>query len=284
MSNGPLTFARAIDHLAEERSRFLRAVNDAEDGHVSQQVPVYADEEFGKLKYCEQQAVFERASDEPKAASVEQAATVNQAAADSIPADSIPPEVNDQLLKQEGHGAYTNYHPTLERNGLWIRCFPDLFAFADRKPQFSVRLRGTTERYLYSSFENREYPSWLTCRVMDRLGFDTSNLQYAIIRYDRDYYHQDESSSDSAAKPTTAALLGTLEIKFANGQFDQIRDALVEFDHIDLDVYDYQRSKFTDHLYRHVQIWKGEVEPQGADVRGKCKSCEFSDDCQLSLL
>lgn len=284
MSQDLLPFAEAVDRLSEERTKFLAEVKKASDEGKIDQFPVYADEEFGSMMYCEQKAVFEYESDEEKADSVEQAAEVNQAAADTLPASRIPQDVNDELLKEEGHGVYTNYHPTLERNGLWIRCFPDLFVFGHRRPQFSVRLRGTSQRYLHSSFENRELPSWLTCRVMDQLGFDTSDMYYVIIRYDTDYYYHEGSDDETEDRISAAQILGALEMKFANAEYNQIRNALSEFDHIDVDVHDYTREKFADAIYRYIQIWKGKAEPQGADIEGKCRNCKYRDRCAVSLI
>lgn len=284
MSNNEDTFKQAVDRHSEERSRFLAELNKASEKGRLNQFPVYADEEFGQLVYCEQKAVFNRNCGKQKSNDVERAVTVNEAARHSLPTSTVPRKVNDEMLKHDGYGAFLDYHPTLERNDLWIRCFPDLFIFSDDRPVFCVRLRGTTQDYLHSQFENRELPSWLTCRVMEQLGFDTSEMYYVIIKYNTDYYYREGDDDGAGDKVSEAELLATLEMRFVQGEYSQISAALEEFDHLSVEVHDYESGKFADKIYRYIQIWKGERDPQGADIEGKCESCEFKDTCTLSLV
>lgn len=284
MSDDRVTFKQAVDRHSEEQSRFFDELHEAIEKGRPDQFPVYADEEFGQLAYCEQKGVFNRDRGEQQPDSVKKVAAVNEAAGESLPASTVPREINDEMLKQDGHGAFLNYHPTLERNGLWIRCFPDLFVFTDDQPDFCVRLRGTTQDYLHSRFENRKLPSWLTCRVMDQLGFDTSEMYYVIIKYDTDHYYREGDGDEAADKLSEAELLGTLEMRFVEGKYDQIGAALNEFDHLSIEIHDYERGEFANEIYRHIQIWNGEIDPQGADIEGKCDSCEFENRCTLSLV
>lgn len=118
MSSNAATFRQAVDYHSKEQSRFLAKIKEADEQGKLSQFPVYADEEFGQLSYCEQNGVFSRNRNEQKTGIVEKTATVNEASKDTIPTSTVPREINDEMLKNDGRGAFVNYHPTLAQNDL----------------------------------------------------------------------------------------------------------------------------------------------------------------------
>lgn len=140
--------------------------------------------------------------------------------------------------------------------------------------------RGEEYSNLEISYTNERIQGWLYARLLDNLGFDTSELRVVLLKHHKslknDADHQFEalhrSSTDVDGEriatnygPDGTAIMGS----------DAETIAYIE---------PYCRDAFDDFLDNALSYWRGERETQGPNTAGKCRGCGFQKSCPHSLV
>jgi hypothetical protein len=176
-------------------------------------------------------------------------------------------------LASQQSGGFKNIHPAMKREGIYILGTPHLLYFANGIPIRVVRLHSSSARNLNGEFNNRRVGPWLTCRILDRAGFDTSNLIYFVINYSRDTYNE-----------TNPQLIADIEQTVATAtRADDLGAALEPWNDVYVFGRHYDRHEFVPSLNRWTDIWTEKKEPSGTENLEKCRNCIHRHDCPDSL-
>lgn len=140
--------------------------------------------------------------------------------------------------------------------------------------------RGEKHSNLEISYRNERIQAWLYARMLDTLGFDTSELRVVLLKHHRslkeDADHQSEAIRKSAVDavgeqirtdygPDGTAIMGS----------DTETVAYVE---------PYRRDAHGDFLDNALSYWRGEREAQLPETPNKCRGCGFQKSCPHSLI
>lgn len=237
--------------------------------------PVYADEQFGGLAYCERKAVYEQ-QNSTRPDRVDETAKTNAAVKEALPTGlrGLGNETVWRQLADVGHGAYQNVHPVMNREGLYILGCPHLLVFANGQPIRVIRLRGSSEYNLTAEYDNRRIGPWLTCRILDRAGFDTSALAYLVINYSREAYSEENPQLIADIEQIVGDPTPSVDL----------RNALQHYDDLHVFGRKYDSTEFAALLRTGLRIWNEQQEPEGTDNPQKCETCSYSSKCPDSLV
>jgi len=152
---------------------------------------------------------------------------------------------------------------------------PTFIRFADGLPTQLTLVRGVTkERYLDQLFPNEQFLLWCHGNLLDRIGFDVSELSIRYLKYPQSKFNAVEVSR---AQMLLAAEDGddiTVQLDENSTLHPNIRQHPLEYE------LDTQRGK---QLRDYVAFWRDNGEPSGAGHWKQCASCRFRTDCDLAL-
>jgi CRISPR/Cas system-associated exonuclease Cas4 (RecB family) len=146
---------------------------------------------------------------------------------------------------------------------------PDAVLFENQKPQLIFE-RKTTSRpnHLY---KNQRIQAWLYGFILDSLGFETDNLEIAIL------------SHEQSLPPETGKELQQLVIakydEWGSGKRN-LTTSPKSFLHLS----EFSKVEYLEDLNWALGYWRNEREPIPTKKGGKCRACEYSNVCQDSRL
>ncbi len=233
---------------------------------------IIADETVGGHEFNERKAEDERRSNGTKQRRVGEVAATNRQSVDRLQKERSfdgMEEVWNELV-EGGSGAYRGLHPVMYRKGVYIYGCPHLVTFEDFRPTSVVRLRGTQDKYLNrpQPFANQLIGPWLTCRMLDRGGFDVSDLSFIHLRYDREKIDVDRLTNLSQLEQSAIAQSGLpskISLERAVGGLIPGEQGL---EHFAVDTYDYDAQfthesvNFANRLRRSISIVRGDCSPK----------------------
>lgn len=143
---------------------------------------------------------------------------------------------------------------------------PDAVVFKDQRPKL-VFDRKTTARPT-RLYDNQQIQVWLYAFMLDRIGFETDDLQIAILSHDR-------SIDEATAKDLQDLVLSQFSA-WGAGTNELSPNAVVH-------LIDYTPIGFLNELDWALGYWRGEREPEPTTSPAKCRACEYESQCPDSL-
>lgn len=146
---------------------------------------------------------------------------------------------------------------------------PDAVLFEGEQAKL-VFERKTTSRpnHLY---DNQRIQAWLYGFILDSLGFDTSELQVAILTHDQSL---DPEVGKDLQQFVLAGYLG-----FEPGMHE-LMDSPQAYLHLSA----FSKIDFLEEFDWALGYWREERAPVPSDSPGKCRACEYNDVCSESLV
>lgn len=140
--------------------------------------------------------------------------------------------------------------------------------------------RGEKYSNLEMAYLNELIQGWIYARILDNLGFDTSELRVVLLKHHKslknDTDHQFDALNRSVRNvdgPRVATNYGPDGVAVMGSDAETV--AYVE---------PYRREAHEEFLANALSYWRGEREAQGPDTAGKCRGCGFQKDCPHSLV
>lgn len=146
---------------------------------------------------------------------------------------------------------------------------PDAIIFDDSKPQLIFDRKTTS--IPGRLFDNQRIQVWLYGYMLQSLGFDTGDLQLAILSH--------EQAIDAETGKRLQEMVLTQYADLADGQTELLTDpgAVVY-------LFNYNPIDHIEELSWALEYWRHEREPEPAENVAKCRSCPYSDVCTDSLV
>lgn len=153
---------------------------------------------------------------------------------------------------------------------------PMFLRFVDSQPSQLTLVRGVTkEAYTEQLFPNEEFLLWCHGNLLDRIGFDVSDLSIRYLKYPQSKFDPVEISR---AQLLLAAEDGDeVSVKLDEGStlHPHIRRHPISYER------DSERGK---QLRSYTAFWRdGGDNPDGANHWKQCVSCRFRSQCDLAL-
>lgn len=140
--------------------------------------------------------------------------------------------------------------------------------------------RGEEYSNLEIAYRNERIQGWLYARILDNLGFDTSELSVVLLKHHKslrnDVDHQLEALNKS---------VGGVEGESVVTNYGPNGTAVMGHDAETVAYVDpYSRGTHEGFLADALSYWRGEREAEGTDTAGKCRGCGFQESCPHSLV
>lgn len=148
---------------------------------------------------------------------------------------------------------------------------PDHIIWSDEKPRWLVELK-TTSREPTTLWPDQRAQAVIYGALLDKMGFDCSDLQLAVIRIRAKELSEEERLGWITAV-SRHLLAGTVEVLEA-----QHRGMMKAF----LLKHDVAEAEATVRLMQ--DYWLLKREPYSSDNPNKCAACEYNDVCPKSLV
>lgn len=152
---------------------------------------------------------------------------------------------------------------------------PTFIRFVKSQPVQLTLVRGVTkEPYMERLFPNERFLLWCHATLLDRIGFDVSDLSIRYLKYPQSKFNAIEVSR---AQLLLAAEEGddiTIQLDEDETLHPNIRHHPVTYER------DTERGK---QLRSYAAFWRDGGAPSGADHWKQCASCRFSPRCDLAL-
>ncbi|WP_255194695.1 hypothetical protein [Natronobeatus ordinarius] len=152
---------------------------------------------------------------------------------------------------------------------------PTFLRFVDSQPVQLTLVRGVTkDRYLDQLFPNERFLLWCHGNLLDRIGFDVSDLSIRYLKYPQSKFNAVEVSR---AQLLLAAEDGddiAVKLNEKSTLHPNIRQHTLAYEQ------DTQRGK---QLRAYAAFWRDGSDPSGANHWKKCASCRFRSECDLAL-
>lgn len=152
---------------------------------------------------------------------------------------------------------------------------PTFLRFVDSQPVQLTLVRGVTkDQYLDQLFPNERFLLWCHGNLLDRIGFDVSDLSTRYLKYPQSKFNAVEVSR---AQLLLAAEDGddiAVKLNEKSTLHPNIRQHTLAYER------DIQRGR---QLRAYAAFWRDGGEPSGANHWKKCVSCRFRSECDLAL-
>lgn len=230
--------------------------------------------------YCEQKAQFQRAVTPEEDSLPERLIRAqkqhNQLVQTTVGKPDDEYDIEDMWADIEAGDVSLVYPPFVhELVNMLVAGRPTYIRFVDSRPTQLTLVRGVTrDRYLNEFFPNEQFLLWCHANLLDRIGFDVSDLSIRYLKYPQDKFNPVEVNR---AQLLLAAEDGddvTVTLDEKSTIHPNIRQHPLDYER------DLQRGK---QLRDFVAFWRDGGDPQGANHWKKCASCRFRAACDLAL-
>lgn len=153
---------------------------------------------------------------------------------------------------------------------------PMFLRFTESQPSQLTLVRGVTkDSYTERLFPNEEFLLWCHGNLLDRIGFDVSDLSIRYLKYPQSKF---DAVEVSRAQLLLAAEDGddiTVQLDEDASLHPNIRRHPITYER------DTERGK---QLRAYAAFWRdGGADPDGANHWKQCASCRFRPQCDLAL-
>jgi hypothetical protein len=183
------------------------------------------------------------------------------------------PDVWDDI--QSGD-AFLLYPPfALELVNMVLVGRPMFIRFVEGRPTQLTLVRGVTkEDYINRLFPNERFLLWCHANLLDRLGFDVSELSIRYLKYPQEKFD--------------AVQVSRAQLFLATEEGDDITIQLDDSETLHPDIrrhpITYERDpELGKQLRSYVAFWRDGGNPSGANHWKQCMSCRFREQCNLAL-
>lgn len=231
--------------------------------------------------YCEQKALFERREDD-SADSRPDRLDRGKRQHNWLTAPSHATDANQYTLDdmwadiQNGDIGLTTPPFIYEISGIYLIGKPTFLRFQDGRPTQLTQVRGVTnDDYLDQVFPNERFRLWCYGSLLDRVGFDVSDLSLRYLKYPQ--------STFDVEKILNAELL------LSNGS----ESVSIPLDDVGTSVYpkllhqhpvEYEQDpEMGKKLRSFLALWRDGGDPDGANHWKQCQGCRFQEECTLAL-
>lgn len=230
--------------------------------------------------YCEQKAKFERAVESDEDARPERLVRAQEQhieLAQTTVGDTDEEYGLEDVWADIEAGDVSLLHPPFvhELVNMLVAGRPWYIRFVESQPTQLTLVRGVTkDRYLDQFFPNEQFLLWCHANLLDRIGFDVSDLSIRYLKYPQDKFNPIEVSRAQLLLATEDGDDVTVTLNEKSTIHPNIRQHPLNY------ARDSQRGK---QLRDFVAFWRDGGDPQGADHWKKCASCRFRPACNLAL-
>ncbi|MFD1589273.1 hypothetical protein ACFR9U_20035 [Halorientalis brevis] len=229
--------------------------------------------------YCEQKAVFERAERPTEENRPERLLRAQEQHNQLVEASANTDEeydVDDVWDDIEAGDVSLLYPPLVhEMVGMTLYARPTYLRFVDSHPTQLTLVRGVTkEGYLDQLFPNERFLLWCYGTLLDRIGFDVSDLSIRYLKYPQAKFDVVELSRAQMLVAVEDGDDISIQLDENATIHPNIRRHPLEYER------DPDRGK---QLRDYVSFWRDGGDPTGASHWKQCASCRFRPECDLVL-
>lgn len=230
--------------------------------------------------YCEQKAKFERAveaGEDSRPERLVRAQEQHTELAQTTVGDTDEEYGLEDVWTDIEAGEVSLLHPPFvhELVNMFVAGRPWYIRFVESQPTQLTLVRGVTkDRYLDQFFPNEQFLLWCHANLLDRIGFDVSDLSIRYLKYPQDKFNPVEVSRAQLLLATEDGDDVTVTLNEKSTIHPNIRQHPLDYER------DSQRGK---QLRDFVAFWRDGGDPQGANHWKKCASCRFRSACNLAL-
>lgn len=265
--------AMSIKDIAKVQTELLKAIANGNSEDVVTLDTVETQH------YCEQKAVFERNEsplDENRPERLSRAQEQHEKLVTISAKAGEEYGLSDAWNDIETGDASLMYFPLAHRIvGRTLLGRPTFIRFVDCQPSQLTLVRGVTkDRYLDQLFPNERFLLWCYGSILDRIGFDVSDLSIRYLKYPQSKFKVEEISR--------AQILVSAED--GDDIAVKLKGESALHPHIRQHPYKYERDPdMGKQLRKYVALWRDNRSPTGANHWKQCVSCRFRPQCNLVL-
>ncbi|MBX0287964.1 hypothetical protein EGH22_16650 [Halomicroarcula sp. F28] len=177
---------------------------------------------------------------------------------------------------QDGDVGLTTPPFIYDIGGIYVIGKPTFLRFNDGRPTELTQLRGVTnDDYLDQIFPNEWFRLWCYGSLLDRVGFDVSNLSIRFLKYPQ--------STFDAPKILNAELLISNNSESVSIPLDDVGNSVYPellYQH----PFKYEQDAEKGQTLRSfLALWRDGGEPSAANHWKQCQGCRFREECTLAL-
>lgn len=217
--------------------------------------------------YCEKKVHLEQKLGEVETETMRRGTETHEKAAE----DAEPVDM-DEVWQAIEHGERQELLETMfpgEIDEFAIFGIPDAIVFDDRRPQliFDRKTTSMPKRL----FQNQRVQLWIYGYMMESLGFETGDLQLAILSHEQDLGHE-------LGKQLQKRVLSEY-----NG-WEMGKTTLHEDPTALVHLFEYVTDEHMNDLQWALGYWRDERNPVPTKKAAKCRSCPYKNTCSDSLV
>jgi len=270
---GEQEHTKPIGEIARQQLDLLENINERDQENVVTLATLETQ------RYCEQKAVFERKENpdgQNRPQRLIRAREQHSQLIDATANTDDEYDIRDVWADIEAGDASLLYPPLVHKIvGMSLLGRPTFLRFVESQPTQLTLVRGVTkDRYLEELFPNERFLLWCYGTILDRIGFNVSDLSIRYLKYPQSKFNVVEVSR--------AQMLVAVE------DGDDIAIQLDEGSTIHPNIrrhpIDYERDPDRGRQLRdYVSFWRDGGEATGANHWKQCAGCRFQSDCDLAL-
>ena len=205
-------------------------------------------------------------------------------------------EVDNQFKQRgrEGHRAVKSGYEGVQKEDAWrsiqfepevtLQEFPlrymlddfllrgrsDLIHFEDGKPRVLLEVKFV-HGSVQDTFRNEKFQPWIYSRMLDGIGFETSELTYAVLKTganNRERIPYIERIRDDAIE--------MILNRYPDESMTEFKDRTFVFPQL------YRREDWEEEFEWALKYWRDKRSPKPTDNEKKCLSCDYEEHCDES--
>lgn len=224
-----------------------------------------APSKIGSQFYCEKKVDLERELGEVETPEKKQGTETHEKAAE----DAVEVEMDEVWdAIEEGNRQILLESPFIgDAADFVIVGIPDAIIFDDAKPQLIFDRKTTA--YPQRLYKNQRMQVWLYGYMLDSLGFNMSDLRFAILSHER------RMDPGTGKQLQDMILSGVVDLDQKQNQLLKDPEAVVH-------LFEYDSIDHLEDLNWALEYWRNEREPVPTTKAAKCRGCPYSDVCSDS--
>lgn len=140
--------------------------------------------------------------------------------------------------------------------------------------------RGEERSNLEISYTNERIQGWLYARILDNLGFDTSELRVVVLKHHKSLKDDTDHQYNAINRSVEGVDGGQIRTNYGPDGTAVMGSDSETVAYIE----PYRRERYDSFVEDALLYWRGEREAQGPETAGKCHGCGFKMDCPHSLV
>jgi CRISPR/Cas system-associated exonuclease Cas4 (RecB family) len=245
--------AETVERLREKHQTLLRDLNEGSR-------PTIAPHKIAGQLYCEKKVDLAEKHGERENQAKQRGSDTHEKATED--AETVSNDAFWEAMDSDEQQIMVEFGFAGELDEFILAGKADAIRFNGQKPELIIDRKVTT--HTHTVYDNQEIQPWLYGLMLSTIGFDTSELNVAILSHE-------PSLDKEVGKHLQNVVLQTA--------WEPGEHSLPGFSEANLFVSEFDPAKYQDTLNDKLEYWRDERDPVPTDTNSKCSGCDYNDVC-----